>query len=124
MPEVGGDIDGEQPIGLSNQEFSNLETEEQNRLIEYNESVQGVEQAHGRRLLFERAPPETLPFIVYCLYVSGQALVAVVILYQYQGEKLPFFLLIGIAMIAPIFALPTGSFSRTISWVRKALSFS
>lgn len=108
---------------LPNEEYVGLEDDAQDRLIEYNQSVQGVEDAKGRRILFERAPPETLPFIVYSLYVSGNALAALFVLYSFDGTRWPFFLIIGIAMVAPLLALPTGSFNNVYSWLADYLMF-
>ena len=40
------------------------------------------------RILFERAPEATLPFIVYVLYIGGVALAVLFKLLDYTGEKL------------------------------------
>jgi len=110
------------PVEIPNEEYLELTPEEQQRLNEYNNSIQGIEQARGRRILFEEAPSETLPFIVYCLYVSANALGAILVLYGYNGTKWPFFVLIGVSMIAPLLALPSGSLSATLSWLRRFFS--
>lgn len=116
-PQRGGQL------SIPNEEFTELTAEEQQRLIDYKDSVRAAEQAKGRRILFERAPSETLPFVAYCVFVGVNALGAIILLIGYSGTKWPFFILIGVSMVAPLFALPSGSFSNTIAWVREYLSF-
>lgn len=121
---VPPEIDDRVPsFELPNGDYVGLEDDAQDRLIEYNQSVQAVENAKGRRILYERAPPETLPFIVYSLYVSGNGLAALFVLFSFDGTMWPFFLIIGIAMVTPLLVLPTGSFSNVYSWLVEYLKF-
>lgn len=114
--------ENEYRYAMPNEEYTQLEPDEQQRLIDYNESVVAAEQQKKMRILFERAPSETLPFIAYCVFVSVDALGAIILLIGYDGTKWPFFMLIGLAMVAPLFALPSGSFSESFGWIRDVLS--
>lgn len=98
--------------------FSSLSSEEQERMLEYNQSLAQLERAQGKQILFERAPEETIPFIAYCVFVSANALIATILLITQQKGVLPYYLLIAGAMILPLFALPSGSFRATISWAK------
>ena len=110
-------------FGLPNDEFVELDTEEQERLTAYNESLQAVEKAKGRRILYEKAPPETLPFIVYSIFVSANAFSAIALMITVTGFVWQIALLVGLAMGLPILALPSGSFTETAAWVRDLVSF-
>ncbi|WP_158056524.1 hypothetical protein [Halorussus halophilus] len=107
---------------LEEQQYTDLSSEEQERLNEYMNSVSEVEQDRKWRTLFDNAPSATLPFIVYCTYVSANALVATIILITKTQGILPYYLIIAGAMILPLIALPSGSFTNTFSWVRNAVS--
>lgn len=103
---------------LSADEFSGLSEPEQTRLIEYNQSLADYEQARGRRVLFNRAAKEALPFIVYCIFVSANALIATIVLVTQANVTLPYYLIIAGAMLLPLLAMPSSSFSDTIQWVK------
>jgi len=110
-------------FGLSNQEFVNLDAEDQERLTAYNESLQSAEKAKGRRILYQKAPPETLPFIVYSIFVSANAFSAIVLMITVTGFLWQIAVLVGLVMVLPILALPAGSFTETAAWVRGLISF-
>ena len=110
-------------FGLSNQEFVNLDAEDQERLTAYNESLQSAEKAKGRRILYQKAPPETLPFIVYSIFVSANAFSAIVLMITVTGFLWQIAVLVGLAMVLPILALPAGSFTETVVWIRGLISF-
>ena len=99
-------------------EFANLSAEEQNRLLEYNESLVEFEKARGRRILFSRAPKETLPFIVYCIFVAANALFATFLLISQSTGVLAYYLLVAGAMILPILVMPGDSISSPIALLR------
>lgn len=106
---------------VSLEEFSKLREGEQAKLVEYNQSLVDYEKAKGRRILFDRAPEETLPFIAYCVYVSAQAIIATIVLVSQSGGNLPYYLIIAGAMILPLVALPSGSFYDTFQWIKSYL---
>lgn len=106
---------------LTNQQYTELSSEEQQRLNEYLDSVAEIEQARKWRTLFDNAPEETLPFIVYCTYVSANALVATILLVTQTQGILPYYLIVAGAMILPLIALPSRSFTDTYNWLRGTL---
>lgn len=119
----------EETIGMPNEEFLAQTEEEQNRLIEYNTSVQEVyrsieaaESARSWRVLFQRAPEETLPFIIYSVYVAANALTVMYVLLNYTGDKLPFFIIVFAAMVLPLLIQPIGQYRTIISWLRDVVS--
>lgn len=105
------------------QQFSDLTEKERQQLLEYVNAVRDIEQAQvdleqakGWRAVFERSPPETIPFIIYCIYVSAYAIGAIVAV----SQTIEFYLLFG-AMILPLFALPKSSFRGTYTWLRETI---
>jgi hypothetical protein len=110
-------------FGLYNQEFVELDVEEQERLTAYNESLQSVEKAKGRRILYQKAPRETLPFIVYSIFVSANAFSAIALMITVTGFLWQIAVLVGLAMVLPILALPAGSFTETVVWILGLISF-
>lgn len=111
-------------ISVEEQEFLQLSSEEQQQLKEYNQSVADKEQAKasheqrkGRRVLYERAPSETLPFIIYCIFVSANALIGTTIIITQQADKV-FLIPIIAAMIAPLLALPKLPFLGIFAWLK------
>jgi hypothetical protein len=110
-------------FGLYNQEFVELDVEEQERLTAYSESLQSVEKAKGRRILYQKAPRETLPFIVYSIFVSANAFSAIALMITVTGFLWQIAVLVGLAMVLPILALPAGSFTETVVWIRGLISF-
>ncbi|WP_436935725.1 hypothetical protein [Halovenus marina] len=112
---------------MEEQDFLELSNEEQQQLKEYNQSVADKEEAKathenkkGRRILYERAPEETLPFIIYCIFVSANALIGTFLLISQQASQI-FLLPILIAMLAPLLALPKLPFFGIISWFKDYL---
>lgn len=114
---------------VESQEYAELSTEEQER---YNKSLASLaeierarterEEARKWRTLFDNAPPETLPFIIYCTYVSVNALGAAFLLINATTQFVLIYVIILGAMVFPLFALPSNSFRDSISWLRTAVA--
>jgi len=109
---------------VNEEEFLKLSKEEKQQLQEYNQSVAEKEQAKaahehekGRRVLYERAPPETLPFIIYCIFVSANALGGTTLLITQEDSQI-FLIPIIVAMVAPLIALPKTPFLGIASWLK------
>jgi ammonia channel protein AmtB len=113
---------------MREEDFLEIGPEDQDRIIEYNNSVSRKEEAKaqhehkkGRRLLFERAPPETLPFIVYCIFVSADALIGTFLLISQQAPKI-YLLPIVLAMILPmivLYAVQAPNWSEMVNWLKE-----
>lgn len=111
------------------QKYAELSPEEQER---YNESMASLaeierartecEEARKWRTLFDNAPPETLPFIIYCTYVSVNALGAAFLLINATTQFVLIYVVILGAMVFPLFALPGSSFRDSISWLRTVVA--
>lgn len=116
---------------MQEEEFLEISSEEQDRVIEYNDSVSRKEEAKaqhehkkGRRLLYERAPSETLPFIVYCIFVSADALIGTFLLISQQASEI-FLVPIVLAMVLPMIVLYTvhaPNWSELFSWLKDYLT--
>jgi len=113
-------------------EFLDLTPKEKDKLMEYNESVARKEEAKaqhehkkGLRLLYERAPPETLPFIVYCIFVSADALVGTILLISQDAAKI-YLAPIILAMILPmivLYAIHPPDWAALASWFKEYFGF-
>jgi len=74
------------------------------------------------RILFERAPEATLPFIIYVLYMGTASLTILFQLINKTGEQLYIgAILLLILMIAPLFVLPSESWKRLFRYLRNKL---
>ncbi len=71
------------------------------------------------RYIFEKATPETVPFLVYCIYVGLAGLFSFfMILNKYDGIE--FYVVSGILvlmMVLPMFLLPKIGFKKVIGWL-------
>lgn len=92
--------------------------------IQDKEAAEGEKERHKkRRVLYQRAPKDSLPFIIYCVYVGIWGGVTLAQLPNYSGEKLWILSgMLALVMILPIFILPfkrwkTG-FSSIRRWIR------
>jgi hypothetical protein len=74
------------------------------------------------RILFERAPEATLPFIIYVIYMGSVALAILFQLINKTGEQLYIgAILLVVLMIAPLFVLPSESWKRLFRYLRTKL---
>lgn len=113
---------------LSEQQILNLTDEQRENIQRFNDSASRLEEAEARkesqqklRILFERAPEETLPFLVYCIYVAAAGLTSFFYLIsKFEGNAL--YILLGILMIIlilPIIILPKLHIKKCFSWMSK-----
>lgn len=112
-------MEPEDILALSEKQIEKIERV--NGAIERRELAYAQKESQKKlRILFERAAEETLPFIIYVLYMGSMAVVVVFRLLDFDGEKLWIggFLLLTV-MIAPLFVLPSTAFSGLLNWFKR-----
>ena len=71
------------------------------------------------RILFTRAPEETLPFLVYCIWVAAAGLSSFFYLIsKFEGNTL--YILLGVLIIlvcSPLLVLPKLHIKKFFSWI-------
>jgi hypothetical protein len=71
------------------------------------------------RILFERAPEETLPFLVYCIYIGVIGLISFYYLInKFDGNQL--YILMGVLcfiLFLPMLILPKIHLKKFFSWI-------
>ena len=98
------------------------------RAINEKEAAEGPKESHKKmRVLYQRAPKNALPFIVYCVYVGIWGGVTLTRLPNYSGQKLWILSgLLALVMILPVFVLPlkrwTNGFHSIKNWLRSVRS--
>lgn len=113
---------------FSEREITALEERNIQKIERVNEALARSEQAESNkesqkklRVLFERAPKETLPFLVYCIYVGATGLISFFfIISKFTGVML--YILIGLLifiLVLPIIILPKLHFQKFFSWISK-----
>jgi hypothetical protein len=111
---------------LSEKEILNLTDKQREDVKRFNDSASRLEEAEARkesqqklRILFERAPNETLPFLVYCIYVAAAGLTSFFYLISnFEGRPLYFLLgFLALILILPIFILPKLYVRKCFSWI-------
>lgn len=111
---------------LSEREITQLRENELQKIDRVNEALARSEQAEANkegqkklRVLFERAPEETLPFIVYCIWVTAAGLSSFFYLIsKFGGAHL--YILIGfllIILVVPLLILPKIHLRKFFSWI-------
>ena len=75
------------------------------------------------RILFERAPEEALPFIIYVIYIGLMATFVLFRLLDLTGAQLYIggFLLF-VVLVAPLFVLPHESWKKLLRYLKKKLT--
>ena len=100
---------------LSERESSLLSESQVQKIERVNKATEDMELAEAKkesqqklRILFERAPEETLPFLVYCIYVAAAGLIGFIYLIsKFEGNALYILLVfLLIILILPIIILP------------------
>ena len=106
-------------VKLSEEEIQKIERV--NESIERKEAAIAQKESHKKiRILFERAPRETLPFLAYVIYMGAMGLFVLFKLLDYEGEKLYMGgLLLFILMVAPLFVLPTNTWKELFEWFKR-----
>ena len=73
--------------------------------------------------VFERAPKETIPFIIYVVYDIALALTGLFNILQYTDVRLWVGAsLIIVAMVAPLFVLPNVSWKNLFSYLKNKIT--
>jgi len=113
---------------LSEREISLLSENQIQKIERVNKATEEMELAEAKkesqqklRILFERAPSETLPFLVYCIYVAAAGLSGFIyIVINFEGNTL-YILLIFLLIILtlPIILLPKIHLKKFFSWIFK-----
>ncbi len=113
---------------LSDREISEIDEKKLKIIERYNSSYERRESAEAKkefckqlRYIFEKAPSETIPFLVYCIYVAALGLFSILyLLIKFEG----LFLYIGlgvvlIAMFLPLVSLPKLKMGILFSFFKK-----
>jgi hypothetical protein len=81
-----------------------------------------LESKRAWRLVFERAPEDSIPFIIYVIYVVATALYFIFRLLDYTGAPLYIgAFLVFVAMVAPLFVLPSKTWEKVGKWLNKKI---
>ena len=73
--------------------------------------------------VFERAPKETIPFIIYVVYDIALVLSVLLNILQYTDVRLWVgAALIIVAMVAPLFVLPNVSWKNLFSYLKNKIT--
>ena len=112
---------------LSQREIANLTKSEEEKIERVCKALEDMANAEAKhesqkkmRILFERAPAETLPFIVYVIYMGAIAVGAIVEILYLEGIKLWIgVVLLVVIMILPLTLLQHRSWKNFIEWLRK-----
>lgn len=115
-------MDEEEIVKLSEEEIQKIERVSQ-AIKDRLDAEANLESQRKFRILFQRAPKVTLPFIVYVIYMGVLALGVLWLLLQYTDVRLWFggFLLLVI-MIAPLFVLPHEDWKKLLRYIKKKLT--
>jgi hypothetical protein len=114
---------------MKEEDMANLSEAEVTKIERINQSFTERAEAEAKlesqkkyRILFERAAEETLPFIIYVIYMGALGVAVVFKLVDYTGEQLYIggFLLF-VVMVAPLFVLPSEHWKKLFSYLRKKL---
>jgi hypothetical protein len=81
-----------------------------------------LESKRAWRLVFERAPAESIPFIIYVVYVAATALYFLFKLLDYTGASLYIggFLLF-VVLVAPLLVLPSKSWEKVGRYLKRKI---
>lgn len=91
---------------------------ESKRLL--NESEASIENQKRWRIIYERAPKETIPFIIYCVEVVSVALIGLFKILELTGSQLYIgFAIILCALFFPLLVLPGKSWNDLRNWFKK-----
>lgn len=111
---------------LSEREITQLKEHEIQKIERVNDALERSESAEAKkeaekklRILFERAPQETLPFLVYCIYVGLTGLTGVVLaVVRFEGLTLYIVLgMITFILLIPLTLLPKIHLKKFFSWI-------
>ena len=114
---------------MNEEDFLKLKQKEQEQLLEFinaqeslNKSKANLENQKKWRLVFERAPKETIPFIIYCVEVVSVSLFGFFRVLDLDGEKLYIgAVIISCALFFPLLVLPGKSWKDLWKWFKEGL---
>lgn len=112
---------------MKEEKFLELSTKEREQLSAFleskrllNESEASLENQKKWRIIYERAPKETIPFIIYCAEVVSVSLIGLFKILELTGYQLYIgFAIIFCALFFPLLVLPGKSWSDLWNWFRK-----
>ena len=108
-----------QKIERISEAFRKRENAKKNRL----DAEANLESQKKWLTVFERAPKETIPFIIYVVYDIALALTALFTILQYTDVRLWVGAsLIIVAMFAPLFVLPNVSWKNLFSYLKNKIT--
>ena len=122
---------------MKEEDIPKLSTEDIQKIERISEAFRKRENAKKNRLdaeanlesqkkwltVFERAPKETIPFIIYVVYDIALALTALFTILQYTDVRLWVGAsLIIVAMFAPLFVLPNVSWKNLFSYLKNKIT--
>lgn len=111
---------------LSERDIAKLNEYEIRKIERVNGALMRSEQAEANkeseqklRILFTRAPEETLPFLVYCIWVAAAGLTSFFYLIsKFEGNLL--YVLLGVLLVlvcSPLLVLPKLNIKKIFSWI-------
>jgi hypothetical protein len=112
---------------MKDEDFLKLKPKEQDRLLAFIQSQERLNDAEANlenqkkwRIIFERAPQETIPFIIYCVEVVSVALIGLFKVLELTGNQLYLgFAIIFCALFLPLLVLPGKSWKDLWNWFKK-----
>ena len=108
-----------QKIERITEAFKKREDAKKNRL----DAEANLESQKKWRTVFERAPKETIPFIIYVVYDIAFALPALFTILQYTDVRLWVGAsLLIVAMVTPLFVLPNVSWKNLFRYLKNKIT--
>ena len=108
-----------QKIERITEAFKKREDARKNRL----DAEANLESQKKWRTVFERAPKETIPFIIYVVYDIALALTALFTILQYTDVRLWVGAsLLIVAMVTPLFVLPNVSWKNLFRYLKNKIT--
>ena len=112
---------------MKDEDFLKLPPKEREQLSDFleskralNESEASLENQRRWRIIYERAPKETIPFIIYCVEVVFVSLIGLFKILDLTGYHLYIgFALIFCALFFPMLVLPGKSWGDFWNWFKK-----
>ena len=114
---------------MKNEDFLKLTPKEREQLIAFKESQERLNNSEASlenqkrwRIVFERAPKETIPFIIYCVEVVSVSLVGLFRVLDLAGDQLyTGAAIIFCALFFPLLVLPGKSWKDLWNWFKEAI---
>ena len=112
---------------MKNEDFLKLTPKERDQLIAFRESQERLNNSEASlenqkrwRIVFERAPKETIPFIIYCVEVVSVSLVGLFRVLDLAGDQLYIgAAIIFCALFFPLLVLPGKSWKDLWNWFKE-----